>query len=369
MKEAKAFRHLWGYPITSDATYRQIREDGYDGIEFGLLASQRADDYRDALRQHGLEFIGQVYTAEFTKGHSVKEHLASLEAEVEKLLPLEPVLINAHSGEDTWTLAEMHDYFENAAKLQRRWSVPIAHETHRGRCLYHPTVTRLILEAHPEIQLVADLSHWVCVCERLLEDQPATVAQAAERTVHVHARMGYSQGPQVSDPRSDQFAAEAPPSSRGGGRCSTQCGGAGCRRSRSVPNTARRPTCPCCHSPQRRSPTSSPFATGRPSGFASWYGSGSERTWCGRPACKCRDSSRVRRAAGAAPTPRGPATYRRQARRPHHGFVALVNSHESTLYLPTYIRRRFSRPFYRRLPRTNSRRFDSLRSARPTGRL
>jgi hypothetical protein len=206
--ESKAFRHLWGYPITSDATYRVIRDDGYAGIEFGLLRGQRAEDYRQGLRQHGLEFVGQVYTAEFTKGHSVAEHLKSLEFEIEKLLPLSPVLINAHSGEDTWSIDEMHEYFDGAAKLQRRFDVPIAHETHRGRCLFHPTVTRLVLEAHAKIQIVADLSHWVCVCERLLEDQQATIALAAERTVYVHARMGYSQGPQVSDPRSELVATE-----------------------------------------------------------------------------------------------------------------------------------------------------------------
>jgi sugar phosphate isomerase/epimerase len=206
--EIKAFRHLWGYPISSDATYRKIRDDGYTGIEGGLIGIERPDDFRRALREYGLEFVGQVYTAEFTKGHTVAEHLRSLECEIEKLLPFEPVLINVHSGEDTWSIDEMHEYFDDAVKLQRRLSVPIAHETHRGRCLFHPTVTRAVLEAHGEIRIVADLSHWVCVCERLLEDQQAAIALAAERTVYVHARMGFSQGPQLSDPRSDQFAAE-----------------------------------------------------------------------------------------------------------------------------------------------------------------
>src|SRR6516165_1581548 len=35
--QIKVFRHLWGYPITSDATYRKIRDDGYTGIEVGLI--------------------------------------------------------------------------------------------------------------------------------------------------------------------------------------------------------------------------------------------------------------------------------------------------------------------------------------------
>ena len=158
--------------------------------------------------RYGLVFIGQVYTAEFTKGHSVEEHLASLEAEVQKLLPLDPLLVNIHSGEDTWSLDEMHRYFRKALELERAGRIPWAHETHRGRCLFHPTVARTLLAAHPDLKLVADFSHWVCVCERLLEDQGAAIALAAERTVHLHARVGFSQGPQVSDPRSSQFTAE-----------------------------------------------------------------------------------------------------------------------------------------------------------------
>jgi hypothetical protein len=173
-----------------------------------LIGIPRPDDFQQALREYGLQFIGQVYTAEFSKGHSVAEHLKSLEREVEKLLPLKPVLINVHSGEDTWSIDEMHEYFAAAAGIERRLRVPIAHETHRGRCLFHPTVTRLLLEAHAEIKIVADLSHWVCVCERLLEDQQAAIDLAAERTLHVHARIGYSQGPQVADPRCNSLAAE-----------------------------------------------------------------------------------------------------------------------------------------------------------------
>lgn len=206
--EAKAYRHLWGYPITSDATFRAIRDAGYCGIEVGKFGIDAPGTFGDALRRHGLEFIAQVYTAEFSKGHSVDEHLASLESEVRKLLPLRPVLVNIHSGEDTWPLDEMHRYFREAAGLEKLSGVPWAHETHRGRCLFQPAVARLLMEEHPEIKLVADLSHWVCVCERLLEDCGDTIALAAERTLHVHARIGYSQGPQVSDPRCNQFAAE-----------------------------------------------------------------------------------------------------------------------------------------------------------------
>ncbi|MCC6125487.1 MAG: sugar phosphate isomerase/epimerase [Pirellulales bacterium] len=206
--ELKAFRHLWGYPIASPETFRKIREAGYAGIETGMLGIDDPQGFLDGLKAHGLEYIGQVYTAGFTKGHSVAEHLAHLETEVRKLLPLGPAMINVHSGEDTWPMDDMHAYFCGAAELEKKLGVPFAHETHRGRCLFHPTVARIMLESHPEIKLVADLSHWVCVCERLLEDQQEIIALAADRTIHVHCRMGHAEAPQVTDPRGDNYAAE-----------------------------------------------------------------------------------------------------------------------------------------------------------------
>ena len=44
------------------------------------------------------------------------------------------------------------------------------------------------------------MSHWVCVAESLLEDQPEAMQLACDRTEHIHARVGYPEGPQVSDP-------------------------------------------------------------------------------------------------------------------------------------------------------------------------
>jgi hypothetical protein len=62
------------------------------------------------------------------------------------------------------------------------------------------------LEALPEVKLCADLSHWVCVCERLLQTEAEIVALAARHTHHIHARVGYEQGPQVPDPRAPEYA-------------------------------------------------------------------------------------------------------------------------------------------------------------------
>jgi len=86
--------------------------------------------------------------------------------------------------------------------------VIITHETHRGRCLFHPTISRELLEEFPALKLTFDISHWVCVCERLIDDQMETIRLAADRTLHVHCRLGHQEGPQTPDPRSDQWVEE-----------------------------------------------------------------------------------------------------------------------------------------------------------------
>jgi hypothetical protein len=43
------------------------------------------------------------------------------------------------------------------------------------------------------------------VHESFLEDQPETVDLALQRTEHIHARIGYAEGPQVNDPRAPDW--------------------------------------------------------------------------------------------------------------------------------------------------------------------
>jgi hypothetical protein len=56
----------------------------------------------------------------------------------------------------------------------------------------------------PSLKLTADLSHWCVVAERVFDSQSGldddweeTLQIVSERTHHIHARVGYAQGPQV----------------------------------------------------------------------------------------------------------------------------------------------------------------------------
>ena len=51
------------------------------------------------------------------------------------------------------------------------------------------------------MQITADISHWVCVTESFLENFEDEVIEAVKRAEHIHARVGFTEGPQVPDPR------------------------------------------------------------------------------------------------------------------------------------------------------------------------
>jgi len=61
------------------------------------------------------------------------------------------------------------------------------------------------METLPELRLTADFSHWMVVHESDLSDQEETLSLAIERSDHIHARIGYEEGPQISDPRAPEW--------------------------------------------------------------------------------------------------------------------------------------------------------------------
>lgn len=105
-----------------------------------------------------------------------------------------PVKLNCQGGKDSWNFKQcvevcIHIYviltlssILRRLKLQMKLESPFAlrqyklHkfyscEKHRGRPTFNPWQTRDLVASVPDLRLTADLSHWVCVCERLLSDK------------------------------------------------------------------------------------------------------------------------------------------------------------------------------------------------------
>ena len=136
--------------------------------------------------------------------------MASFEAQVEEALQLRPIKINSHSGCDLWPLDTSRAFFVKALEVEARAGIVICHETHRGRILYQPWVTRDLCREFPALKLTADFSHFAVVAERVFhdgdEDWKACMVEFARATKHIHARVGFAEGPQVPDPRAPEYA-------------------------------------------------------------------------------------------------------------------------------------------------------------------
>ena len=72
------------------------------------------------------------------RGASVREQLASLRRETDRLQTLGPGSLSVIGGQDCWSDDEAARYFEGALRLEQRLGLPMAHETHRNSALFHP---------------------------------------------------------------------------------------------------------------------------------------------------------------------------------------------------------------------------------------
>lgn len=136
----------------------------------------------------------------------MEDHLRSLESRYLRAVELDPLFVNCHTGRDHFSFRDSFKIFEKGQRLIQEHGVPIRHETHRGRALFSLPATRLFLHAIPGLQLTADFSHWVCVHESDLSDQPEDLNSAMWAAHHIHARVGFDQGPQVGDPQNPVYA-------------------------------------------------------------------------------------------------------------------------------------------------------------------
>jgi sugar phosphate isomerase/epimerase len=198
----KMIKSTWGMAEASllQQTEKLI-EAGYDGIETVLPNAEEEKSFLNLIRGNQKELILQV----FTQGN---DHFTSLRGQVEQAAKLQPRLIVAHSLKDSTPFDAQRSFFEKALRLEEAVGIPIAHETHRGRAFFTPWHTAHMLDLYPELRVTADFSHFCCVCESLLGDQTDNLVKIMKRTIHIHARVGYAEGPQVPHPAAPEYKTE-----------------------------------------------------------------------------------------------------------------------------------------------------------------
>lgn len=202
----KFFCPLWGsehqpFEMVCD----QALEAGYEGMELSYeLGNEEQRAHRVAvMKQKGIPHVGQHWQ---TMCPNVDDYIAEYKKHLYWLVETEPMYINSQTGRDWFAFEDNQRVIAAAKEVTAETGVKVVHETHRGKFSFAAEVTKRFLEADPELRINFDASHWCNVSESLLEDQQEAVELAISRADHIHARVGFQEGPQVSDPRAPEFA-------------------------------------------------------------------------------------------------------------------------------------------------------------------
>jgi sugar phosphate isomerase/epimerase len=205
------FRSLWTNDFDLNAALAECQGGSFDGVEgpTPVTAAERRE-FAARLAGSGVPFIAEIATG---GGYvpvetSLERHLDDFRRQAEAAMECAPLFFTVLGGCDAWPLGQSAEFFGRVLAHAAELGVVASIETHRSRPTYSPWATRGLLEQLPELRLTCDFSHWCCVCERLvLDTDPGLLALCAARAHHVHARVGYAQGPQVPHPAAPEYRA------------------------------------------------------------------------------------------------------------------------------------------------------------------
>ncbi|MEO6706770.1 MAG: hypothetical protein ABIN04_13095 [Ginsengibacter sp.] len=190
----------WGLEhLQVEDFFSKVKNAGYDGIDTYLPEVKvERNKFIHLLNEYDLSIVSHQHQAH---GNSIEEFCKSFEYYLQISSECNPILINSHSGRDCFTLDEQLRVIDTAQNFSVKNNIRVVHETHRVRIGYSPVNLRELFKLRPEMKVTADFSHWVCVTESYLETFKDELDEAIRRTEHIHARVGFIEGPQIPDPR------------------------------------------------------------------------------------------------------------------------------------------------------------------------
>ena len=206
------FRSLWGWQGDWAQCAAELRAVGCVGVEARLPTDPDAvRTLRHSLQQEDLAYIAVVFTGGDVipdQRWKMEQHWDRLRRALDAAQVAQPRFLNVLPGNDRWSLGQQVAFFGRAQELADEAGLVCSFETHRATSLYSPWVTLDVIAQLPQLRFTTDISHWVVVCERLLNDPVDDLAPFIERVHHVQARVGYAQGPQVPHPAAPEYAGE-----------------------------------------------------------------------------------------------------------------------------------------------------------------
>jgi len=207
--QLQLFKTLWGFEGSYQHAITQCQQAGMHGLE-GAAPESAADlqAMKSLLVDNDIQYIAEITTAGSyvpERQATLDQHLQSLQTKLQSSAELEPLFVTCLGGCDAWPEQQSIEFFQRAIELAQSYKLLISFETHRSRSLFNPWITQRIVEQIPEINLTVDFSHWCVVCERLMDSELDVINAIADNVQHIHARVGYDQGPQVPDPRAPEY--------------------------------------------------------------------------------------------------------------------------------------------------------------------
>ena len=203
-KKVLFFQTDWGNQLPVDEFLAKAKADGYNGIEVWMPEAQEAKDKLKAvLEKYDLKVI---FLHSTNKGQPFAESLKAYESGLEEILAWNPIKINSHTGSDFWTIEQNLAFLKAGEKIAKKAGIPLLHETHRARFSYSLPAALAMLDRFKELKYTLDVSHWMVVHERLISKTDPFLQKILPTVEHIHARVGFAEGPQVNNPAAPEWA-------------------------------------------------------------------------------------------------------------------------------------------------------------------
>ncbi|BFM48654.1 sugar phosphate isomerase/epimerase [Marinomonas sp. THO17] len=203
------YRTLWGVTSCLDDIASQLKAVGFTGVEGRIpLTSEAISRFKQELTRNELDYIAILFTGGNVipdQSESPQQHLERMARQIESAQTLGAKFINVLAGNDRWPMSQQVDFFGQAQELSEKAGIICSFETHRGTSLYSPWPTLELIDQLPNLNFTMDISHWVLVCERLLNQPEDDLSSFLDRVYHIQARVGYDQGAQTPHPAAPEF--------------------------------------------------------------------------------------------------------------------------------------------------------------------
>ncbi|MBF11184.1 MAG: xylose isomerase [Flavobacteriaceae bacterium] len=197
------FQTDWGFEGTTEVFIKKAKISGYDGIEiWSPIDPKKQIQISKLLKEHNMKVI---FLCGSNSNLPFENSLSTYKEYLKNTIKLNPVAINSHTGSDFYSFSQNMRFIEEANKLSNHYNIPIYHETHRGRFSYSLPKTIEYIEKNKDLVLTLDISHWMVVHESLLDNRTHLLKKIIKRSNHIHARVGFQEGPQVNDPAAPEW--------------------------------------------------------------------------------------------------------------------------------------------------------------------